>query len=508
MPIVVTTAAQAAARDAAAIAAGTPSRTLMARAGGAAVSAIHRHAAARLRDGVAVFAGPGNNGGDAWVVAGSLRAAGVQVRVHATALPSTDDARAARDDALARGTFDEPRGDERVVVDGLLGTGATGAPREAIARALELVATTRTRGAMTFALDVPSGVDATTGDAASLTVPADVTVTFGTLKRGLTVARALAGTIEVADIGLGDAAMLADGAPTMLDATSARAAVPPIGASAHKGTRGRVAIVGGAEGMAGAAVFAARGALRTGAGLVRLVVAPQSLAAVQAAVPEATGATWPEDPARVRDTLGGADALVVGPGLGVSNRALLDAVLAGSNVPVVLDADALNAYAGALAALKPALGGRASIITPHAAECARLMSVTTSEVLRDRFDVGLALARACGTIVVLKGTPTVVSAPDGRVVVAPVGSPVLATGGSGDVLAGVAGTLLATIDDAFQAALSAVWAHGAAAEHVATSRVRGATLADVVEALRNVWHDEPRALPDGVLAILPAVGER
>ena len=474
----------------------------MSRAGAAAVRAIQRHAGLRCDGGVAVFAGPGNNGGDAWVVAGSLRAAGVQVRVHATAQPTTPDARAAQATALAQGAFDEPRGDERVAVDGLLGTGSSGAPRESIARALTVLSDVRTRGAMIFALDLPSGVDATNGDASELSVPADVTITFGTLKRGLTVARALCGAIEVADIGLGGAAMIDDGAPTMLDARAARAAIPPISANAHKGTRGRVAIVGGAEGMAGAAALAARGALRTGAGLVRVVVAPASLAAIQAAVPEATGAVWPTSASGVRDTLGGANAVVIGPGLGAANRALLDMVIGGCDAPVVLDADALNAYAGASSALK------AAIITPHPAECARLMGVSTSDVLRDRFDIGLALARACGAVVVLKGTPTVISAPDGRVVVAPVGSPVLATGGSGDVLAGVAGTLLATIHDPMQAALSAVWAHGAAAERVATSRVRGATLADVVDALRDVWHSELPALEDGVLAFLPAVGER
>jgi hydroxyethylthiazole kinase-like uncharacterized protein yjeF len=508
MPIAVTTAAQAAARDAAAIAAGTPSSTLMARAGAAAVRAIVRYAGERCGGGVAVFAGPGNNGGDAWVVAGSLRTAGVQVRVHATAQPATPDARAAQATALARGPFDEPRGDERVAVDGLLGTGSAGAPRDAIARALATLGDLRARGAMTFALDVPSGLDATTGEASPLCVPTDVTITFGTLKRGLTVARALCGAIEVADIGLGAAALLNDGAAALLDPHAARTAIPPIGASAHKGTRGRVAIVGGAEGMAGAAVFAARGALRAGAGLVRVVVAPASLAAMQAAVPEATGAVWPSETSHVRDALGGADAVVIGPGLGAANRALLDMVIAGCGTPVVLDADALNAYAGAAPALKAAIGDRAAIITPHAAECARLMGVSTADVLRERFDIGLALARACGAVVVLKGTPTVVSAPDGRVVVAPVGSPVLATGGSGDVLAGVAGTLLASIPDAYQAALSAVWAHGAAAERVATSRVRGATLADVVDALRDVWHSEPPALDEGVLASLPAVGER
>ena len=132
----------------------------------------------------------------------------------------------------------------------------------------------------------------------------------------------------------------------------------------------------------------------------------------------------------------------------------------------------------------------------------------TAEVLGRRFDIGLTLAQKTKAIVVLKGTPTVISAPDGRAVVAPVGSPVLATGGSGDVLAGVVGALLATMPNAFDAALAAVWAHGAAAESVATSFVRGATLEDVVHALRDVWRAELPHLPRGVLASFPAVGER
>ena len=480
----------------------------MSRAGAAAADALRRHAGDRLTHGVAIFAGTGNNGGDAWVVAGILRHGGVTVRMHATGEPATADALAARSHALASGSFEAPRGDEAVAVDGLLGTGASGEPRGAVAEALGSLAALRARGAFVLALDVPSGLDASTGDEAATTVPADLTVTFGTLKRGLVIARAAAGAIEVADIGLGAHASLSDGAPVLLDPRTAFESVPRIGASAHKGTRGRVAIVGGREGMAGAAVLAARGALRAGAGLVRLVVATESLSAVQASVPEATGALWPRNDVVVGDALGTPDAVVVGPGLGPANRALVEMVLRQENIPTVLDADALNAYAGEVGALRGVLGARNAVLTPHAAECGRLLGMPTSEVLRERFEVGLRLARAANAIVVLKGTPTIVSAPDGRVVVAPVGSPVLATGGSGDVLAGVAGALLAVIPDAFAAALAAVWAHGAAAERVATSHVRGATLADVVDALRDVWRGEPAELPEGVLAAFPAVGER
>jgi NAD(P)H-hydrate epimerase len=481
---------------------------LMLRAGNAAVDAIRRHAGDRLARGVAVFVGTGNNGGDAWIVAGALRTQGVTVRVHATGEPATPDAIAARDDAVKAGAFDPPRGDEGTAVDGLLGTGASGLPRGATISALEMLATLRAQGAFVVALDVPSGMDSTTGDVPDLTVPADVTVTFGTLKRGLTIARTAAGAIEVVDIGLGAHADIGDGAPVLLDARAVHASVPHIDASAHKGTRGRVAIVGGSVGMAGAAVLAARGALRAGAGLVRLVVAPGSLVAVQSAVPEATGATWPGSSAEVTGALGTPDSLVIGPGLGAAERALVTLVLHATTQPAILDADALNAFAGDTAGLKAVIGVRHAVLTPHPAECGRLLGISTGEVLRDRFDAGLRLARATNAVVVLKGTPTVVSTPDGRVVVAPVGSPVLATGGSGDVLAGVTGVMLAVIDDALEAALAAVWAHGAAAEMVATSHIRGATLSDVVDALRAVWTNETPALPRGVLATLAAVGER
>jgi NAD(P)H-hydrate epimerase len=506
--IQVVTAHQAAARDTAAIRAGTQSFALMDAAGKAAVAALRRHARGMMEDSAAVFAGTGNNGGDAWVVANALRLAGVRVSVHTTGEPRSDDARRAKALATNSGPFPEPDGTEGIVIDGLLGTGAQGEPRGAVAAALTKIASCRARGAFILALDVPSGMDATTGAATGKSVPADLTVTFGTMKRGLAVNRALAGAIEVADIGLASHSIADDGAPFLLDAKAASASVPRIAAAAHKGSRGRVVVVGGSEGMAGAVIFSARGALRAGAGLVRVVVDAASLPVVQAAVPEATATTWPASPAQSMQTLGSHDALILGPGLGAGSVDLLAAILAAGDAPAVVDADALNAFSGNTAGLAAILGVRKAILTPHPAECARLLNVTTQNVLDRRFEIGLELARATNAVIVLKGTPTVVSAPDGRVSVAVVGSPVLATGGSGDVLAGITGTMLAVMTDAFQAAVAAVWAHGAAAERVATSRVRGTTLADVVDALRGVWHDEPGELPPGVLAAFPAVGER
>jgi NAD(P)H-hydrate epimerase len=502
----VTTAAQAAARDAAAIAAGTPSSALMTMAGRRATDALKRHAGDRLRDGVAIYAGPGNNGGDAWVVAGLLRRDGVRVRVHIAGEPSTPDAKQAQATACASGHFQPPRGDEAVVVDGVLGTGSGGAPRGAVADALSLISAHEARGAYVAALDVPTGLDANTGAVHAGAVRADLTVSFGTMKRGLLVSRHLTGLIEVVDIGLGEHAHLQDGAPLLLDAEAVRASIPPIAADAHKGSRGRITIVGGARGMAGAPALAARGALRAGAGLVRLCVSPDSIAPVQSTVPEATAAPWPQTPVAVDAALGGADAVIIGPGLGPSMRDLVLMIMAAGPARITLDADALNAFSGAVSALRDAARSRAVVITPHAGECARLLGVTVEEVLRTRFDIAPRLAQESGAVVVLKGTPTIVSAADGRSVVAPVGSPVLATGGSGDVLAGLIGALSVAFDDPFAAALAGVWAHGAAAERVTRQQVRGSLLSDVIDALRDVWHAAPPPPPPGVLASLPAVG--
>jgi len=503
----VTTAAQAAARDAAAIAAGTPSSALMTNAGRRAADALLRHAADRLRDGVAIFAGPGNNGGDAWVLASLLRRDGARVRVHIAGEPTTRDARQAQAAACGAGHFQVPRGDEAVVVDGLLGTGSGGAPRGTVVDALALIAAHRARGAFVAALDLPTGVDANTGDVHPGAVHAHLTITFGTMKRGLLAARHVTGLIEVTDIGLGEHAHIDDGAPLLLDAEAVRASIPSIAADAHKGNRGRVTVVGGARGMAGAPVLAARGALRAGAGLVRLCVAPESIAPVQCAVPEATAGAWPQTAVAVEAALGGANAIVIGPGLGPSMRDLVLMIIAAGPVRITLDADALNAFTGAVSALSDATRGRVVIITPHAGECGRLLGVPVEEVLRTRFDIAPRLAQESGAVVVLKGTPTIVSAPDGRSIVAPVGSPVLATGGSGDVLAGLIGTLSASMDDPFAAALAGVWAHGAAAERVAMQRVRGAVLSEVIGALRDVWHTATPGPPAGVLASLPTVGE-
>jgi ADP-dependent NAD(P)H-hydrate dehydratase / NAD(P)H-hydrate epimerase len=516
----VVTASESAAGDSAAIAAGVPSRALMQRAGAAAAAEIALRYRDRLSAGVLVLAGPGNNGGDAWVVTRALRAAGTHVRVVEPVEAKTPDARAERALALGGGppdaagdlAHDLDRG-EALIVDGLLGTGAGGAPRGEIAIAIEAVAAMRERGATVVAIDVPSGLDATSGITPGAVVVADLTLTFASVKRGILMNRGVCGTVVVIDIGLDGDDSSADGAARLVDERWVGDQVPPIKATAHKGDRKKLAIVGGASGMAGAAVLAARAALRSGIGMVKLVVSAESLPAVQQQEPFALATSWPDDDAAVdRDLTGWADAIVVGPGLGRADesRAVLARVLGRFHGPVVLDADAITIFEGRADQLAQLLASRPALLTPHPVEFSRIASRPVQDVLDQRFEVGAQLASALGAAVLLKGTPTIISDANGRRLVSAAGTPALATGGSGDVLSGIAGTLVAQLGDPFKAGAVAAWIHGRAAERVpmsARSGTRGIALEDVINELRDSWTFDERPTRYPVLVELPTVGE-
>lgn len=515
LPVAVVDAAGASACDNAAIAAGIPSRALMQRAGAAAAAEIAHRLGDRLVHGVLVATGPGNNGGDGWVVAHALHAAGVRVRVVECAPALTADARAEREQARAAGVEgsdqldDLVAGGESIVVDALLGTGlsAHGSLRGDIAVAVERLQRLGEQGAAVIALDVPTGLVASSGRNAS-GLRAALTITFGTIKRGHLVAREACGTIVVVDIGLGAHTREAGEHMRLASPAWFAASLPRIAADAHKGTRKKVAVVGGQRGMAGAVVLAARAALRSGAGLVRCVVAPASLAAIQEAEPAALAATWPTDAASLDAIAGWADALLIGPGLGGgAARELVTQLLGAWKGPVVLDADALNAFAGDTAALRELLGGRPALLTPHPAEFGRLAGLDVEAVLDGRFDLPARLAADTGATVLLKGVPTVVADPAGVTRVVAEGTPILATGGAGDILGGIAATLLAQTGDAALAGALAAFAHGRAASAVSASQVRGYALDDVLHALPSVWAlvAEPPRPP--VLVELPPVGE-
>lgn len=513
--IPVVDASGAAAADAAAIAAGTPSRALMQRAGAAAAAEIARRCADQLSMGVVVAAGAGNNGGDGWVIARALHAVDVPVRVVECATARTRDAIDERSLAIDAGVAVSTdiaslhAGSERIIVDALLGTGFTaGAPlRGSIAAGVDVLRTLATQGCNIVGIDLPSGLDASSG-AQSDAVPCTLTITFGSIKRGHLVARELCGTIVVVDIGLGAHAMTSAHA-RLATAAWFRASLPRIPADAHKGTRRKIAIIGGAAGMAGAVILAARAALRSGAGMVKCAVAPESLLALQEAEPAALSAAWPASDEQFGDDIATwADAILIGPGLGQRGaRAMVERVLRGFSGPVVLDADALNAFERDVDSLLPLVGSRAALLTPHPAECARLMNTSVESVLRDRFDLPAVAALRSGATVLLKGVPTVISSTRGDTIVVAEGTPLLGTGGSGDILGGIAATLLAQTGDALMAGALAAFAHGRAASAVSMRQVRGFTLDEVLAALPSVWGLGVPVPRPPVLGELPPVGE-
>jgi hydroxyethylthiazole kinase-like uncharacterized protein yjeF len=486
----------------------------MERAGAAASGEIERRYVERLRDGAAIFTGPGNNGGDGWAVAGNLARSGVDVSVIEIAPPKSADAIAHREAAVSLVRIvDSIDAGPQVVIDALLGTGFEGKPRGSVADGIATINELHGRGSTVVALDVPSGLDATTGQHSSCVV-ADLTLSFGAVKRGTLLARDCCGEIVALDIGLDDPAGnprrdsegTNAGLPAIVDAALVQSRIPPIRYDAHKGTRRHLAIVGGGKGMPGAVVLAAKAALRSGIGLVRTLVAEENMGAVLGAVPSVLNSTWPSTLDQIKAEISGwAHAAVLGPGLGKSShtRDLVERILGDSRIPVLLDADALNVFEGDAAALGELLVGRQALITPHVAEFGRLAGMKVQDVLAHRFDVGIDLASTLGATVLLKGSPTVIFSPNGDRFVVARGTAALGTGGSGDLLAGIAGTLLAQLGDAITAACCAAWIHGRAAEFC--EYVRGTTLDDVLYALPRAWN-EPERVPDPpVLTVLPAV---
>jgi hydroxyethylthiazole kinase-like uncharacterized protein yjeF len=476
-----------------------PPHTLMARAGAAAArfltGQIAHDTAADAARPVLLIAGPGNNGGDALIVAAELQRAGVAVEVCMPVEVKPDDARWALGVARAAGvtiTSTPPVSFDAYgwIVDGMFGIGlarpldgvfaelaqrlaarAAGSRGHANASAVAPYAPPHTQPqtpathARVLALDVPSGLDSDTGNVVDggVAVRANHTVTFIGAKPGLFMGagRDLAGEVTVAPIGIDALAH----AGAVLNAPALFAAhFPPRDFATHKGTFGSLAVVGGDTGMCGAPILAARAALYTGAGKVHV--------ALLGAGGPAYDPPHPELMLHALDTLplDGMDALSIGCGMGHSERAtrVLRDVLQ-LDVPKLFDADALNLFArdATLAAALAARGTRArdpAIVTPHPLEAARLLGCDAQTVQRDRLAAARALTQRLASVVVLKGAGTVIAAPDGRIAINPTGNAALATGGTGDVLGGIIGALLAQRLPRYEAALAGVYLHGLAAD--------------------------------------------
>lgn len=493
------TPAQVRAMDRRAIAGGVPGAALMERAAGHLARGIVRVAGRAYGLRVALLCGRGNNGGDG-LAAGrrllGMGAAPVVVLVAGEEGLGPDGLRELRAYRAAGGRLAPAvaaaLAGADVAVDCLLGTGTRGSPRPPLDGAV--TALLAFDGSV-VACDLPTGVDADTGEVPGPAVRADLTVTFGARKRGLALwpARGHVGEEVVGDLGI----VTPDDDPVahVLDAADVGRLVPPPPPDAEKRTRGVVVILAGSAGMAGAAVMAARGAMRAGAGLVTVATGDPSL--VTAAVPEAlTVRVRPHDARAAHDALApalaGADALAVGPGLGRDDTtaALVRRIVREAGVPLVLDADGINVFRGDAGALadhaSPLL-----VLTPHTRELARLTGLRPDEAYARRATLLPELAAAWGAVVVAKGPGTLVAAPDGRAWVTPTGGPALSTGGTGDVLTGMTATLVAQRADA-AAVAAAVWLHGRAGEHAGrTLHPRSATALDVAAAIPRALHTLP-----------------
>jgi hydroxyethylthiazole kinase-like uncharacterized protein yjeF len=457
----------------------------MEAAGAAVAEATARLAPAGSR--VAVLAGPGNNGGDGLVAARCLAEAGYRPTVALLGPRARLKGDAALAAAAWRGAMAEltPGAvqDADVVVDALFGTGLD-RPLEGVAAAA--IDAANRSGRPIVAVDIPSGIDGTTGQVLGTAVEATETVTFFRLKPGLLLqpGRMHAGRITVADIGI-DAATLATIGPTIAHNRPGLWSLPPLVPLMHKYNRGHTVVVSGAASRTGAARLAARGALRVGSGLVTVASPPDALA-VNAAHLTAIMLLPMDGPKGLAAILADRrkNAVVLGPALGVGpeTAAVATAALA-SSAAVVLDADALTSFAGANADLAEAIAAREApvVLTPHEGEFARLFPDLAG--LASKVDRARQAARLSGAVVVLKGPDTVVAAPDGRAAIADNAPPHLATAGSGDVLSGMIGGLLAEGLAAFEAAAAAVFLHGEAGRIAG----RGMIAEDLPEALPAVF---------------------
>lgn len=449
------TVAEMTAADRAAIAAGTSGVTLMERAGRAVAEAIRkRYPPCRA----VVLCGPGNNGGDGYMVARVLKRRGWTVWIEASGPPATADARAVA--ARWRGETLPLQADGRpveLVVDALFGAGLS---RPLEGPALARARASHTAGIPVVAIDVPSGVSGDTGRTlGEAAFRADLTVTFHRRKIGhaLEPGRSACGQLVVADIGLpATASDLVENRPSLwLDR------FPWPRAATHKHARGRLAVVSGDALHTGAARLAARGGLRIGAGLVT-VLSPPAAAATNAAHLEAVMLAVFDGEQGLTEAAERADAVIIGPAAGVNpaTRANLFA-LARTGAALVVDADALTVFRDKPSDLFSALD-RDDVLTPHVGEFERLFPGLLASSPH-RIAAAREAARHAGAIVLLKGPDTVIAAPDDRAAVCLDDAPWLATAGSGDVLAGFIGGLLAQGMDSFEAACAGAWIHAACA---------------------------------------------
>ena len=485
---------------------GIPQVTLMECAGRSAAQVLDR---LFPQGEVVALIGAGNNGGDGLVLLRTLRSWGRPVNavlvadrpqddplLHGWDLPIlSDDGEDGRssgpgDGVGEEGPLDAALAGAAVVVDAILGTGIRGAPRARQARAIQAI--NRSRRPV-LALDAPSGLDADTGRMEGEAVSAQVTVSLGWPKLGtlLQPGRAKVGRLIAVEIGFPPAGESAFGAAAVTPAWAAERR-PSREPDTHKNRVGALLLVAGRSGMAGAAIMAARSALRAGIGLLRIASAADNREIIQGSVPEAVFVPG-DDQEAVREAAGASHAVAAGPGLGdgAETVALLEVVREATvGRPTVLDADALNlAASGESPGVADWSAGRDVLVTPHLGEMRRLSGLPGETIEQDRIAAARAYAAQSGATVLLKGLPSVVVPPEGTCWVDTMGTSDLAAGGMGDVLAGVAGALLAQGSAPDVAGALALYMTGRAA--VRADKGPSLTPSDVIEELPPVWEEGP-----------------
>lgn len=452
---------------------------LMRRAAMAALNTLRRHWPEQQH--ICIHCGPGNNGGDGFLLGVLAREAGLRVELVALSESSHGDAAKAREAWLAGGgaiqLWDERASlpEAGLHVDALYGIGLNRAPESTAARLIERI---NDSGRPVLALDVPSGLNSDSGQCPGAAIRADVTVSFLADKRGLHTGRAadLVGVLELATLGVPDQvlAQLRPDAQLLVIET-----LPPRRRYANKGDYGHVLVIGGEHGMAGASRLAGEAALRTGAGLVSIATRAEHVFALNAARPELMVRAV-DGPQTLAPLLERASVLALGPGLGQAawGHALWLTAL-DAEKPLVLDADGLN-----LLAAEPRRFNVPTVLTPHPGEAARMLGVATAEIERDRFYAARELSRRHAAVVVLKGAGSLIADPDGRLDVCPWGNPGMASGGMGDLLTGIIAALLAQGCSAWQAACLGVSLHARAGDHAARRGERGLLASDLLAPLR------------------------
>ncbi|CAN5582063.1 bifunctional ADP-dependent NAD(P)H-hydrate dehydratase/NAD(P)H-hydrate epimerase [soil metagenome] len=462
---------------------GISGAVLMERAGAAMAEEImERYTPRRLRRlGLRTLAvcGGGNNGGDGFVIARELRRAGVEVSVIATKDEYSGDPAANLEilrnlgiEVYGPESLDELLDGPGLVVDALLGTGFSGEVRE---KEAALIRQLNDAGITTVAVDIPSGVDSSTGEVQGDAVRADLTICAHAAKIGCVISpgREHAGEVAVVDIGIPPEADVAplDLSVAWTDACSLRGLIPRTADPAHKYSAGALLVVAGTYQMTGAPVMVVEGAQRTGCGIIFLATAQSAAAAVDIQLTEALVYGAQEDEAgqmtsealdQIVEQAQRATALVVGPGMGTGeeSRKLIEGILREVEAPVLLDADAISNLTGSDALTRREAP---TVVTPHPGELSRLMDIGTKEVSARRLHSAREAAQRHGCCVLLKGSDTIVAEGE-RIAVNSTGHVALATAGTGDVLSGVIGALLSRGMDTYDAARAGAWVHGRASE--------------------------------------------